>query len=205
MAERSDTTTDGEEEGEMTAILDQGLEQPRLLSVDLPDGYAKAEIVGGAIVMSPLRSAHNKTLHRLMSQLDAQLPAELAYVSDVLTPFPRENHEFCPDLAVVPKAVDEENVSVCPADVVDVVFEIVSMSTRDIDYSVKVGVYARSGIAEYVIFDPYTRSATRYAHPEEGEYTLREVVHYGKPVRLDLPFPCVIETAELPVDPKPQD
>jgi hypothetical protein len=54
----------------------------------------------------------------------------------------------------------------------------------------------------HVIFDPYARSATRYAHPEEGEYTLREVVRYGKAVRLDTAFPCVIETADLPVDPK---
>jgi len=82
------------------------------------------------------------------------------------------------------------------------VAEVISPETRDFDYGVKVGVYARAGISEYVVFDPYARSATRYAHPKDGEYNLRQVIHYGKPVRVEAPFPIVIETADLPVDPK---
>jgi hypothetical protein len=105
-------------------------------------------------------------------------------------------------MAIVPKAEAERNGSVCKPEWIAFVFEIVSPTTRDFDYGVKVGVYARAQIAEYVVFDPYARSALRYAHPEDGEYTLREVVHYGKPVRIEEPFPIVIETAELPVDPK---
>lgn len=201
MTERYDHDTDGDEEGEMTAILDRAFEQPRLLDMDLPEGYRKAEIIGGAVVMSPLRSAHLDTLFELMLQLRGQLPPDLWFTGEVLTPFPLEDHEFCPDLVVIPKVEAKRNISVCRPEWIRVVFEIISKATRDVDYQTKVGVYGRAGIAEYVIFDPYARSATRYAHPEGGEYTLREVVHYGKPVRLDLSFPCVLETSDLPVDP----
>jgi Uma2 family endonuclease len=111
-------------------------------------------------------------------------------------------HEYCPDLAVVPKIEAKRNISVCKPEWIRVVFGVISPTTRDFDYGVKVGVYARAGIAEYVVFDPYARSATRYAHPEDGEYTLREVLHYGRPVKLEALYPIVIETADLPVDPK---
>lgn len=184
----------------MTATLEQAV--PVLLEIKLPERFKKAEIIGGNLVMSPLRSAHNLTIHRLMSQLDQQLPADMLYVSDVLTPFEIEQHEYCPDLAVLPLVQAERDISICEPGWIGFVFEVISPTTRDFDYGPKVGIYARAGIAEYVIFDPYARSATRYAQPEDGEYTLRQVVHYGKPVQIAEPFLIVIETAALPVDPQ---
>jgi Uma2 family endonuclease len=201
MTEYYDQPTDDAEEGEeVTTILDGP--RPVLLDLDLPERYKKVEIVGGAAVMSPLRSGHGDTIFMLQVQLAAQLPADLWFAYDLITPFPLEEHEFCPDIAVIPRAAAKRNISVCRPEWIEFVFEVISPSTRDIDYKIKVGVYARAGIAEYVIFDPYTRSATRYAHPENGEYTMRQVVHYGSAVVLEMPFPCVIETADLPVDPK---
>ncbi|MBS2963751.1 Uma2 family endonuclease [Actinocrinis puniceicyclus] len=200
MTQRYDRPADQPEEVEVTAMLEQAV--PVLLEINVPERFKKAEIIGGNIIMSPLRSAHNLTLHRLMSQLDQQLPADMLYTSDVLTPFEIEQHEYCPDIAVVPRAeAEDNNISVCDPAWIACVFEIISPTTRDFDYGVKVGVYARSSIAEYVVFDPYTRSATRYAQPEDGEYTLRQLIHYGKPVHIERPFPIVIETAGLPVDP----
>ena len=188
----------------MTAIAGQAagvlFELERL---GLPERFKKAEIIGGNIIMSPLRSAHNLTMHRIMSQLDRQLPPDMLYTSDVLTPFELEQHEYCPDIAVVPRVqAEDNNVSVCDPAWIECVFEIISPTTGDFDYGVKPGIYARAAIAEYVIFDPYTRSASRFAEPEDGSYTLRQVVHYGKPVRIESPFPIVIETADLPVDPR---
>ncbi|HEV3171967.1 MAG TPA: Uma2 family endonuclease [Actinocrinis sp.] len=178
--------------------------RPRLLDleVELPEGYKKVEIVEGALIMSPLLFVHNMTLHRLMTQLDEQLPPELLYVSDVLTPFPLEDHEFCPDLAVVPRRVAESNQSVTTPEVIEIVVEIISKGTGVVDYQVKTGVYARAGIPEYVIFDPYTRQATRYAQPEDGKYRINKVFDYGEAVQLDTRYPLVFSTAGLPVDPK---
>lgn len=187
----------------MTALLEQV--EPVLLElvdVDLPGRFRKVEIIGGNAVMSPLRFIHNTTIHRLMTQLDQKLPADMSYGSDVLTPFEIEENEYCPDVAVVPRVEAERNGSICKPEWIEFVFEVISPSTRNFDYGIKAEVYARSGIAEYVIFDPYTREATRLARPSHGKYTLREIVEYGKPVRIEEPFPIVIETADLPVDPK---
>jgi Uma2 family endonuclease len=210
MTERYDEPTDGTEkadagEVDVTAMLERTMQaRPRLLDleVELPEGYKKVEIVEGALIMSPLLFVHNMTLHRLMTQLDEQLPPELLYVSDVLTPFPLEDHEFCPDLAVVPRRVAESNQSVTTPEVIEIVVEIISKGTGVVDYQVKTGVYARAGIPEYVIFGPYTRQATRYAQPEDGKYRINKVFDYGEAVQLDTRYPLVFSTAGLPVDPK---
>src|SRR5579871_3171460 len=137
MTERYDRLTDGTEksdagEVDVTATLEPATQaRPRLLDLEaqLPEAYKKAEIVGGALIMSPLLFVHNMTLHRLMTQLDEQLPPELLYVSDVLTPFPQEDHEFCPDIAVVPRRVAESNRSVTSPEVIELVVEIISKGT----------------------------------------------------------------------------
>jgi len=210
MTERYDRLTDGTEksdagEVDVTATLEPATQaRPRLLDLEaqLPEAYKKAEIVGGALIMSPLLFVHNMTLHRLMTQLDEQLPPELLYVSDVLTPFPQEDHEFCPDIAVVPRRVAESNRSVTSPEVIELVVEIISKGTGMVDYEVKTGVYARAGIPEYVIFDPYTRQATRYAQPEDGKYRVSKAFDYGEPVQLGTRFPLVFRTTDLPVDPR---
>jgi Uma2 family endonuclease len=203
MTEQHDRSARLPEEVEMTATLEQAT--PALLGLvdlDLPGRFTKAEIVGGSAIVSPLRFIHNLTIHRLMSELDQKLPTDLLYGSDVLTPFEIEENEYCPDIAVVPRIEAERNGSICKPEWIEFVFEVVSPTTRAFDYGIKADVYARAGIAEYVIFDPYTREATRLARPSHGKYALREVVEYGKPVRIEEPFPIVIETTDLPVDPK---
>ncbi len=186
----------------MTATLEQVEVETLLHEIDLQGRFQTIEVIGENIVMSPLRAMHGGTIFELQKQLEAQLPAEYWFVYDVLTPFEPKVHEYCPDLAVISKAEYERNISVCKPEWIKLLFEVISPSTRDFDYGVKVGVYARAEIPEYVVFDPYARSATRYAHPEEGEYSLREVIHYGRPVKSEALYPLVIETADLPVDPR---
>lgn len=187
----------------MTASLRSNKQIDTVLrELDLQGRYRKIEVIGEAVVMSQLRSMHGATIFALQTQLANQLPADLGFASDVLTPFEPAVHEYCPDVAVAPNAELERNIAVCRPEWVKLVFEVISPSTKDFDYGIKADVYARAGIPEYVVFDAYARSATRYAQPEDGEYTLRQVVHYGKPVRIEEPFPIVIETADLPVDPR---
>ena len=184
----------------MTAVLEQT--DTILHELDLQGRFRKIEVIGGNIIMSPLRAMHGGTIFALQTQLAAQLPDEYWFAYDVLTPLVPKVHEYCPDLAVIPRSEYERNISVSRPEWVEFVFEVVSPTTRDFDYGIKVEVYARAEIAEYVIFDPYTRMATRYAQLKDGEYRLRQVVHYGEPVEMELPYPIVIETADLPVDPK---
>ena len=187
----------------MAARLEQAV--PILFEFEelgLPERCKKAEIIGGNAIMSQLRAAHGQTIFQLQTQLAAQLPAEYWFVYDIATPFVLEQHEYCPDVSVIPKAEAERNISICKPEWIEVVFEVISPSTRLFDYGIKSEVYARAAIPEYVIFDPYSREATRLARPDAGRYTLREVIDYGKPVRIEEPFPLVIETADLPVDPR---
>lgn len=184
----------------MTAILEQA--ELTLPDLGVPEQFKKAEIIAGAIVMSPLRYAHGETIFQLQTQLARQLPSELWFIYDVLVPFEPKVHEFCPDLAIVPKANLRPSTSVCKPEWVEFVIEVISPATRDFDYGAKVAVYATAGIAEYVIFDPCSCSATRYAQPRDGEYALRQLVRYGEPVKLELPYSVVIETMDLPCESK---
>ena len=176
--------------------------EPLLLRWDRTDRFKHREIIGGLLAMHSYRAGHGGTVFGVWNQLDKQLPKELTCASRVLVPFEIEVHEYCPDLIVVPRAHVERNGEICEPEWIALVFEVISPETRDFDYGVKASVYASAGIVEYVVFDPYARSATRYAEPEDGKYALRQVVHYGKPVRIEEPFPIVIETVDLPVDPK---
>jgi Uma2 family endonuclease len=198
MTERYDRPAKLPEEVEMTAILEQA--DLTLPGLRVPEQFKKAEIIGGALVMSPLRWGHGETIFQLQTQLAHQLPSELWFIYDVLVPFEPKVQEFCPDLAIVPKTDLRVRTSTCKPESIEFVFEVISPTTRDFDYGVKVDVYARAGIAEYVIFDPYAGAATRYAQPNDGEYMLRQIVHYGDPVKMDLPYPIVIETAGLPAE-----
>lgn len=176
--------------------------EPLLLRWDRTERFKHREIIGGLLAMHSYRAGHGGTLHALRSQLDKQLPEDLTCASRVLVPFELEVHEYCPDVMVVPREEAARDGEVCRPEWVSLVFEVISPEARHFDYGIKAQVYARAGIAEYVIFDPYTREATRLARPGRGKYTLREVVEYGKPVRIEEPFSIVIETAGLPVDPK---
>ena len=210
MTERYDRLTDGTEksdagEVDVTATPEPTAQaRPRLLDLEaqLPEAYKKAEIVGGALIMSPLRYFHGETLFQLQLQLANQLPGEYWFAYDAIAPFPNEEHEFCPDLMVIPRQEFERNKAVCDPSLIQLVFEIISKSTAVFDYDTKVGVYARAGISEYIILDPYKAQATRYARPEEGEYQVREYIKYGEPVQIENPFPCVIQTDVMPVDPR---
>ena len=175
--------------------------EPLLLRWDRTERFKHREIIGGLLAMHSYRAGHGGTIYGLWSQLENVLPDDMTCASRVLVPFEIEVHEYCPDLIVVPKIHAARNGEICESEWIAFVFEVISPETRDFDFGIKVDVYARAEIAEYVIFDPYTRVATRYAQPKDGEYRLRQVVHYGEPVELELPYPIVIETADLPADP----
>lgn len=176
--------------------------EPLLFRWDRTERFKHRELIGGLLAAHSYRSAHGGTIHALWSQLDRQMPDELTCASRILVPFEIEVHEYCPDLMVIPRDHVKYNTNVCGPERISLVLEVISPETRDFDYGIKAAVYARAVIVEYVVFDPYAGTATRYARPKDGEYSLREVIHYGDPVRIEEPFPCVIETAELPVDPK---
>lgn len=176
--------------------------EPLLVRWDRTERFQHGEIVGGRPATHSYRAGHGATVYGLWSQFEALLPDDMTCASRVLVPFELEVHEYSPDLVVVARAHPARDGETCEPRWISLVFEVISPETRELDYGIKAGVYARAEIAEYVIFDPYSREATRLARPSRGEYTLREVVEYGEPVRIEEPFPLVVDTADLPVDPQ---
>ncbi|MEU3189841.1 Uma2 family endonuclease [Streptomyces sp. NPDC006992] len=160
----------------------------------------RSEIVGGAIVLRPVRPFHGETIRLLENMLVAQLGTEWACISDVAFVF-SDADELCPDIALVPRAEADRNLSAYPPDLIELAVEVVSPSSVRHDYVVKDRLYAQRGIARYLIFDPYRAECTTLWHPGPDGYRGRDVIPYGKPVELALEIGEVrIETDELPVD-----
>ncbi|MDT0573499.1 Uma2 family endonuclease [Streptomyces sp. DSM 3412] len=168
---------------------------------DMFPGYL-TEIVEGSIVMNPVRPFHGKTILRVATDLEEQLPPDWALVSDVAFPFDDAN-EFCPDIAVIPAEAEAENRSAYPADLIEFVAEVVSPESIRRDYEIKPRWYASRGITHYVILDPLKGHAVMMWNPGPDGYQGRDTLAYGPDLTLDTPLgKLTIATGRLPVDPK---
>ncbi|MGW2745141.1 Uma2 family endonuclease [Streptomyces sp. NPDC001450] len=171
---------------------------------DMFRGY-RMEIVEGNIVMSPLRPFHNETIMRLWTQLEPQLGSEWGFISDVAVPF-SDDFEFCPDLAVIPEAEKNRNLTSYPADLVELAIEVVSPSSVRNDYEVKNKQYAARGIPNYLIFDPRTGHLVTLWNPGPDGYLGRDTLPYGGKLTVETKLGSLtVDTARLPVDPKTAD
>ncbi|MGV9248459.1 Uma2 family endonuclease [Streptomyces sp. NPDC003710] len=168
---------------------------------DMFPGYV-TEIVEGSIVMNPVRPFHGKTIQRVWALLETQLPPAWALVSDVAFPFDDAN-EFCPDIAVIPAEAEAENRSAYPADLIELVAEVVSPESVRRDYEVKPRWYASRGIANYLVLDPLKGHVVTMWNPASDGYRGRDVIPYGPDLSVDSPLgKLTLTTARLPVDPK---
>ncbi|BCL29923.1 Uma2 family endonuclease [Streptomyces aurantiacus] len=160
------------------------------------------EIVEGRVMTNPVQPFHGRTIQRLWSDLEGQLPSGWAVVSDVAFPFDDDN-EFCPDLAVIPAEAEDENRSAYPADLIELVVEVVSPSSVRRDYEVKPSWYASRGIANYLVVDPLKGHCVTMWNPGPDGYRGRDVLPYGADLTIDSPLGKLrLDTARLPVDPK---
>ncbi|MEV7285588.1 Uma2 family endonuclease [Streptomyces sp. NPDC093252] len=168
---------------------------------DIFPGYVM-EIVEGCIVMNPVKPFHGKTIQRVWGLLEDQLSAEWSVVSDVAFPFDDVN-EFCPDLAVIPAAEEDANQGAYPADLIELVAEVVSPESVRRDYEIKAQRYASRGIPNYLIFDPLKGHVVTLWNPGPKGYRGRDTIVYGPELTVDSPLGKLrIDTGRLPIDPK---
>lgn len=172
-----------------------------LQHLDVPKGY-RAEIVHGEIVLSPTRAFHMNTIIELVLQMRPQLPTDMWYTGDTITPFPNEDSELCPDIIVLPKVEVDKNGSVYPAELLEIAFEVVSPTSRSRDYEMKPAAYARAGIPVYVIADPYEAQLVVHWDPRGSEYGNRRTFRYGDTAEIPGSVPLTIDTSALPADPR---
>jgi Uma2 family endonuclease len=161
-----------------------------------------AEIVEGCIVASPAMPHHGSTIRRVWNALEAQVGQAWGLMSGVAVYFD-DDHEFCPDLAAIPAAEVERNLSVYQPDLVELVVEVVSRGSMRYDYEVKPRWYASRGIANYLILDPLQGHCVTMWNPGPDGYRGRDTIPYGTDLTVDSPLgKLTFATGRLPVDPK---
>ncbi|GGW92407.1 Uma2 family endonuclease [Streptomyces lomondensis] len=159
------------------------------------------EIVEGSVVASPVRPFDGETVQRLWAVVEPQLPPGWDVVSGVVFPFD-DAHEFCPDLAVVPADAVAENRIAYPADLIELVVEVVSPESVRNDYEVKNKQYASRGIPNYLIFDPQKGHVITLWNPGPDGYRGRDMLPYGGRVTVETRIGrLTVETSRLPVGP----
>jgi Uma2 family endonuclease len=103
--------------------------------VDFQDVFPgrQVEIIEGELVLNPRRPTCGATVHQLWRTLRLQVTAEWGFISDVAVPF-QDDAEFCPDLAVIPKAEAAKNLSAYSPELIELAIEVVSPSSVRNDY-----------------------------------------------------------------------
>lgn len=137
----------------------------------LPNDGKRYEIIDGELFVTPApMSLHQRVVtqltYRLCDYLEHHDLGEV-FVSPFDVVFSRYD-VVEPDILFISKArasvLTEKNVQGAP----DLVIEVLSESTRDIDRTTKLKLYARYGVAEYWIIDPWKPSAEIHRRSQGG-------------------------------------
>jgi Uma2 family endonuclease len=119
----------------------------------------------------------------------------------VAVPF-SEDFEFCPDLALIPAAEKNRNLTSYAPDLIELAIEVVSPSSVRNDYEVKNREYASRGIQNYLIFDPQKAHLVTLWNPGPDGYRGRDTLSYGGKLTVETGIGrLTVETSRLPVDP----
>ncbi|MFF4157527.1 Uma2 family endonuclease [Streptomyces sp. NPDC001678] len=154
-----------------------------LLYEIVPEGY-KAEIVGGAIQMSPQRHTHSAIIRAVLRQLEARFGEESLIELDVRLDLPGYGNAFCPDLYKLSDGAKMDRKGNWRYGDAEFVLEVISRATADNDYGKKKDAYAAGGIPVYLIADSYTGQCHLYTLPEDGKYRESVTTDFGVPVDL---------------------
>ncbi|HEV2494461.1 MAG TPA: Uma2 family endonuclease [Terriglobia bacterium] len=137
----------------------------------LPNDGKRYEIIDGELFVTPSpRRSHQKVLGNLYYYL-TQFVKNTGIGEVYPAPFDVVFSQFDvvePDILYVSKVrssvLTEKNVQGAP----DLVIEVISPSTADIDRTTKLKLYARFGVQEYWIIDPDGPSAEVYRREKAG-------------------------------------
>ncbi|MCD8023073.1 MAG: Uma2 family endonuclease [Lachnospiraceae bacterium] len=171
--------------------------QERFYTVDdiytLPEGR-RAELIDGVIYdMAAPSTQHQRIVHHLDRMIGNYIAEKKGFCEVFPAPFAvflnkDEYNYFEPDLTIVcdPSKVNEKGCEGAP----DWIIEIVSPSTKYMDYVRKMLKYQAAGVREYWVVDVARNRVTVYNFEAKTneEYTMTDVV------------PCGIYDGDLKVD-----
>ena len=132
---------------------------------NLPEGE-RAELIDGTLYnMAPPSRIHQKLVMELSATVREFIKKNNGKCQVYPAPFAvnldAENKDWVePDISVIcdPNKLTDRGCSGAP----DLIFEIVSPSSRKLDYGIKNGIYSQSGVREYWIVDPKRETVLCY-------------------------------------------
>ncbi|MBT2395536.1 Uma2 family endonuclease [Streptomyces sp. ISL-100] len=148
----------------------------------VPEGI-KAEIVQGAIYMSPQRQTHWEIILDIVEQLRARYPRK-RIASDVRIDFPGRLNGFASDVAAFKEDSVKDGNGRWRYQDVEFVAEVISKDTAGNDYGPKLDAYAVAGVPVYVIADPYTGECHLHTRPRDGKYRTALTFDFGDEIDL---------------------
>jgi Uma2 family endonuclease len=163
----------------------------------LPPDDQRYELLEGALIVNPPPSfTHQRASFLLARVLDAAAPDHFVVVEAVGVRVP--DGLFIPDVLVADRSKASEDPSgVLPAEVVELVAEVVSPGSRSMDRLTKPSLYARAGIRFYWRIE-LDEGPSIHAHRLDGdEYVEFAVAGTGQPLEIVEPFQIVVRPDEL--------
>lgn len=161
----------------------------------------RSEIVGGDIIVSPMRNNADQRVILLLNQLLTAMAAARGWWVDtsgglVLEP---DREEYRPDLQVAPSAAWLREGGTGPSlSEISLVVEVSSPNehARVRDREAKYAAYARAGIPLYLLVDRYDHDgiATLYSNPYTDLYLDAHSAPFGQTLTLPKPFDVVVDT-----------
>ncbi len=164
------------------------LAQEKLYTIDdiysLPEN-SRAELIDGQIYyMAPPNRRHQTIARELFFSINSYIQSQNGPCECFFAPFAvflnRDDTSYVePDISVIcdPHKLNEKGCTGAP----DWIIEIVSSSSRRMDYFTKLFKYHTSGVREYWIVDPEKNRILVYDFESEntGDYTFSDSVKVG--------------------------
>ena len=138
---------------------------------NLPEGH-RAELIDGQLYnMAPPSRMHQKLISQFMLVLGQYIRDHRSTCEVYPAPFAvnldAEDKDWVePDISVIcdTSKLEERGCNGAP----DLVVEVVSPSSRRIDYSTKNALYSEAGVREYWIVDPEKERTTVYRYEDDA-------------------------------------
>lgn len=149
---------------------------------NLPEGE-RAELINGKLyAMAPPSLKHQDIIFSLSRKIADYIDSNNGSCKVVLAPFAvnlnADDETYVePDISVIcdPNKLTDRGCKGAP----DLVIEVVSPSSRKMDYSTKNTLYSNAGVREYWIVDPEKDRTTVYRYEEDAAPT---IIPFNQPI-----------------------
>ncbi len=179
-----------------TTILDEVRSAHDIIEM-LPDDVHAEVIDGEVIVSAATPGGRHAKIVLAVRRAFARRGIDNLFENTTLL-VEQDEAEYVPDLARWPEHLIEGDTWEFPAAECAFALEVVSgdrPGRRQRDYQ-KASGYARGGVPVFLLIDPVERTCTLFTEPKAGEYSVRQIVKFGEPLRI----PAGNDAVELPTE-----